>query len=43
MPVLSELILHNELAIKESLRNIFLEISTALNENMRSVQEALLA
>ena len=42
MPILSELILRNEQAIKESLRMIFLEISTALNENLKAVQEALM-
>lgn len=40
MPVLSDLILRNEQAIKESLRLIFLEISQALNENMVAVANA---
>ena len=42
MPILSELILRNEQSIKESLRLIFLEISMALNENLKAVQEALM-
>ena len=40
MPILSDLILRNEQAVKESLRLIFLEISSALTDNMRAVQEA---
>ena len=40
MPILSDLILRNEQTVKESLRLIFLEISQALSENMRAVQEA---
>lgn len=42
MPILSELILRNEHPIKESLRFIFLEISSALNDNMKAVQEAMM-
>ena len=40
MPILSDLILRNEQGIKDSLRLCFLEISTALSENMRAVQQA---
>ena len=42
MPILSELILRNEQPVKEALRSIFLEISTALNDNMKAVQEAMM-
>ena len=40
MPILSDLILRNEQGVKDSLRLCFLEISTALSENMLAVQEA---
>ena len=40
MPILSDLILRNEQGVKDSLRLCFLEISTALSENMRAVQHA---
>lgn len=34
MPILSELIARNEQTIKESLKNIFLEISKQLNQTL---------
>ena len=40
MPILSDLILRNEQGVKDSLRLCFLEISAALSENMRAVQQA---
>ncbi len=36
MPIFSELILRNEVPIKESLKSIFLEISGALNDNSKA-------